>query len=76
MLKPFRSDSSMAEVAKNVKAITARHGGANFEFSKTNEEAQALWQGRKDALWSVMALKDDAKVWTTDVWCGILVPKK
>lgn len=58
----------MTEVSKNVQKITAKHGGKNLEFSKTDEEAQALWQGRKAALWSVMALKEGSRVWTTDVW--------
>jgi D-lactate dehydrogenase (cytochrome) len=58
----------MAEVSKSVQAITKKHGGANFEFSKSDAEATAIWQGRKAALWSVLALKEGAKVWTTDVW--------
>ena len=58
----------MADVSKNAQAVCKKHGGANFEFSKTDKEAADLWQGRKAALWSVMALKDGAKVWTTDVW--------
>jgi D-lactate dehydrogenase (cytochrome) len=59
----------MQEVSKGVQAITKKHGGANFEFSKTDAEAGALWQGRKAALWSVLALREGARVWTTDVWC-------
>jgi len=58
----------MQEVSKSVQAITKSHGGANFEFSKSDAEATALWQGRKAALWSVLALREGAKVWTTDVW--------
>lgn len=62
------SDASMKEVSRSLKEITARHGGKNFEFAKTDEDAEKLWQGRKAALWSVMALEEGAKVWTTDVW--------
>ncbi len=62
------SDASMKEVSRSLKEITARHGGQNFEFAKTDEEAEKLWQGRKAALWSVMALEEGARVWTTDVW--------
>lgn len=58
----------MVEVSKNVQAITKKHGGKDFEFAKSDQEAAALWEGRKAALWSVMALKEGAKVWTTDVW--------
>ena len=59
----------MSEVAKNVQKVIVKHGGKDLEFSKTDKEAQDLWQGRKAALWSVLALKDNSRVWTTDVWC-------
>lgn len=59
----------MKEIASGVKAVAARHGGHNFEFSKTTKEADDLWAGRKAALWSVLALRPNGRVWTTDVWC-------
>lgn len=62
------TDKSMEEVSQRLLSITSKHGGRGFEFAKTNEEAEALWQARKAALWSVMALEEGAKVWTTDVW--------
>jgi D-lactate dehydrogenase (cytochrome) len=58
----------MKEVASGIQSITARHGGKGFQFSKTDKEAADLWAGRKAALWAVMGLKEDCKVWTTDVW--------
>ena len=58
----------MKEVAQGVEAVTTKHGGKGFEFSKNEAEAGALWAGRKAALWAVMGLKEDCKVWTTDVW--------
>ncbi|RSH94260.1 hypothetical protein EHS25_004063 [Saitozyma podzolica] len=61
------SDASMSEVSKAVQKVVAKHGGKHFEFSKSDKEAQDLWQGRKAALWSVLSLKEDARVWTTDV---------
>ncbi|WVQ74688.1 hypothetical protein IAR50_004292 [Cryptococcus sp. DSM 104548] len=61
------SDAQMAEVATSVKKLVSKHGGANFEFSKSDKEADALWQGRKAALWSVLGLVDGSRVWTTDV---------
>ena len=63
-----RSDEAMSSVAKGVQAVTKKHGGANFEFSRSDKEATDLWQGRKAALWSVLAIRDGARVWTTDVW--------
>lgn len=67
-LTPARADSAMAEVSKGVQHVVGKHGGRNFEFSKSDKEADALWQGRKAALWAVMGLKEDARVWTTDIW--------
>lgn len=64
----FRSDHSMTEVAQGVKALVSKHGGKNFEFSASDAEADALWQGRKTALWSVLGLLENSRVWTTDVW--------
>jgi D-lactate dehydrogenase (cytochrome) len=58
----------MTEISTRVKDIVRDHGGKNFEFSASDKEAKDLWQGRKAALWGVMALKPGAKVWTTDVW--------
>ena len=44
-------------------------GSESFEFARNAEEADELWQARKEALWSVMAKKKDDSdhVWTTDV---------
>lgn len=58
----------MKEVAKSVGVIIQKHGGKDLEFSKTDTEAKALWQGRKAALWSIMGLVPEARAWTTDVW--------
>jgi len=58
----------MGEMSETLKAITKKHGGIGFEFAKDDAEAEAQWQGRKAALWSVQALKDNGRVWTTDVW--------
>lgn len=63
-----RSDASMEEISTSLRAITKKHGGRDFEFAKTEAEAEAAWQGRKAALWSVQALKENGRVWTTDVW--------
>jgi D-lactate dehydrogenase (cytochrome) len=40
-----------------VRAIGKNHKSKSFEFSKNKEEARDLWSARKEALWSVMALK-------------------
>ncbi|WOO84395.1 D-lactate dehydrogenase [cytochrome], mitochondrial [Vanrija pseudolonga] len=61
------SEAIMKETAKAVKDLTSKHGGKGFEFSRTDKEAADLWEGRKAALWSVLALRPDGRVWTTDV---------
>ena len=58
----------MADVSKGVQAVAKKHGGKDFQFSKSDKEAAELWAGRKAALWSVLALREGARVWTTDVW--------
>ncbi len=52
-----------------VRGHAKKAGSQSFEFARNAEEADELWQARKEALWSVMAKrKDDTDhVWTTDV---------
>jgi len=52
-----------------VEEIVQKHGGVRFEFAATDEEAADLWQNRKYALMSSMAVVPGARCWTTDVWC-------
>lgn len=47
----------MKEQIKLVKAIGKAHKSQSFEFAKNEEEAHDLWSARKEALWSMMALK-------------------
>jgi len=51
-----------------VKEITAGHGSDRFEFAATDEEAADLWQNRKYALMSSMAVVPGSRCWSTDVW--------
>ena len=51
-----------------VKAITKAHKGGDFEFAKTPKEAAVLWSARKEALWSMLSLRQTGEeVWSTDV---------
>lgn len=52
-----------------VQKIVSKTSGRSFEFARGEEEMQELWSARKDALWSVMAMKRSPNdhVWTTDV---------
>ncbi|KAL2054085.1 hypothetical protein ABVK25_005624 [Lepraria finkii] len=51
-----------------VKSIAQAHQGGNFQFADNEQEAKQLWSARKEALWSMLALKEDGQeVWSTDV---------
>lgn len=47
----------MKEQIALVRAIGKTHKAQSFEFAKNQEEAHDLWSARKEALWSMMALK-------------------
>tara|TARA_R110002003_G_scaffold228_6_gene16622 strand:+ start:6436 stop:7782 length:1347 start_codon:yes stop_codon:yes gene_type:complete len=62
--------NSVKEQISQVQSLAKRSGSVSFEFAKSEQEKEDLWQARKEALWSVMAKSegnDDMAVWTTDV---------
>ena len=62
--------NSVKEQINQVQNLAKKSGSVSFEFAKSEEEKEDLWQARKEALWSVMAKSegnDDMAVWTTDV---------
>ncbi|KAG0634001.1 hypothetical protein HOY80DRAFT_895638 [Tuber brumale] len=63
------TQSGVKEQIALVKQIGRSHRSQSFEFARNNDEAHELWSARKEALWSVMALRRDENdhVWTTDV---------
>ncbi|KAJ9194241.1 CAZyme family AA7 [Paecilomyces variotii] len=52
-----------------VQKLAKSCAGQSFEFARGADENRELWSARKEALWSVMALKRGPgdHVWTTDV---------
>ncbi|TFK85454.1 hypothetical protein K466DRAFT_664480 [Polyporus arcularius HHB13444] len=58
---------ALQETADIVKKITQKHGGTGFTLARSEKEAADLWQDRKNALWSSMALIPGARAWSTDV---------
>ncbi|EGX49113.1 hypothetical protein AOL_s00079g67 [Orbilia oligospora ATCC 24927] len=51
-----------------VRAIAKDFNGGEFEFARTIEEQKTLWSARKEALWSMLALREKSgDVWSTDV---------
>lgn len=52
-----------------VQKIAKKTASKSFEFARNDDEARELWSARKEALWSVMAIRKNETdhVWTTDV---------
>ena len=63
------TQSGVKEQIAIVQKLAKAAGSKSFEFAKSKDEADELWSARKEALWSVMAKKQDPtdNVWTTDV---------
>ncbi|KAF7376921.1 FAD-binding protein [Mycena sanguinolenta] len=61
------SPAALAETARVAEEICKTHGGTEFRLAKDEEEAHDIWQDRKNAHHSGMALVPDAKGWATDV---------
>jgi len=40
-----------------VEQISKRFNGGKFEFAKIEDEQHKLWSARKEALWSMLALR-------------------
>ena len=63
------SPESVKEQIGIVQKMAKSTKSKKFEFARNDDEAAELWSARKEALWSVMALRrdDSDHVWTTDV---------
>jgi D-lactate dehydrogenase (cytochrome) len=67
----FKFSGTPKGVSNDIKAtqtIAKTHGCTSFEFAKNDQEGHDLWSARKQALWSMLALrKKGSDVWSTDV---------
>lgn len=67
----FKFSGTKAGVQDNIsvaRSITKAHCGGDFDFAKDAREAKVLWSARKEALWSMLSLKEEGQeVWSTDV---------
>ncbi|KAI9655773.1 MAG: hypothetical protein M1821_005208 [Bathelium mastoideum] len=67
----FKFSGTKAGVQENiglVRKLASMHNAGHFEFAKTEQEQQELWSARKEALWSMLALRKEGQdVWSTDV---------
>jgi D-lactate dehydrogenase (cytochrome) len=56
-----------SDQAQTVQALAADRGGRGFEWADRPEDRERLWQARHDALYAAVALRPNARAWTTDV---------
>lgn len=63
------TESACKEQIGLVQKIAKKHACKTFDFAESEQEKIDLWSARKEALWSVMALKREPSdhVWTGDV---------
>lgn len=61
--------SAVKEQISIVRGLAKTTGSKSFDFAKNEQEQSELWSARKEALWSMIALKEKPEdlVWTTDV---------
>ncbi|KAK0937925.1 D-lactate ferricytochrome c oxidoreductase [Friedmanniomyces endolithicus] len=59
---------AVKEHIQQVRQLAQKQGAGEFEFASNAEEQKALWSARKEALWSMMALRREGdEIWSTDV---------
>ncbi|KAF4992143.1 hypothetical protein FDECE_13814 [Fusarium decemcellulare] len=67
----FKLSGTRASVAGDiaqVRHIAGEYGGLDFQFESDPEKQKRLWSARKEALWSMLSLRESGnQVWTTDV---------
>ncbi|KAF5002530.1 hypothetical protein FGRMN_295 [Fusarium graminum] len=62
------SDAIVKDSIAQVQSISQRHEAKEFMYESDPHKQKALWSARKEALWSMMALREtDGHVWSTDV---------
>ena len=61
------SENSNNESIGIVEEISKSNGGSDFQWASSPEEQKKLWKARHDVYYSVKALGNDMKVYSTDV---------
>ncbi|KAF4449688.1 D-lactate dehydrogenase (cytochrome) [Fusarium austroafricanum] len=62
------SDAIVRDSIAQVQDISKRHQARDFQYESDPHKQKALWSARKEALWSMMALRrTEGHVWSTDV---------
>jgi len=61
------SEASNNENIGIVEEVSKSNGGSDFQWASSPEEQKKLWKARHDVYYSVKALGNDMKVYSTDV---------
>ena len=61
------SETSNKETIKIVEELSKNNGGSDFKWADTIEERNKLWKARHDVYYSVKALGNNMKVYSTDI---------
>ncbi|KAF5559029.1 d-lactate dehydrogenase (cytochrome) [Fusarium mexicanum] len=62
------SDAVVKDSIAQIQSISKKHHANGFQYESDPHKQKALWSARKEALWSMMALREtDGHVWSTDV---------
>ena len=61
------SEESNKEAIKIVEELSKNNGGSNFKWAESIEERNKLWKARHDVYYSVKALGQNMKVYSTDI---------
>lgn len=62
------SQAALQETAKVVKTIVEKHGGTRFELARDEEDAEAMWNDRRNAYSAGLAFMEGGRGTPTDVW--------
>ncbi len=61
------SETSNKETIKLVEELSKNNGGSDFKWAESIEERNKLWKARHDVYYSVKALGNNMKVYSTDI---------
>ena len=61
------SEMSNKETIKLVEELSKNNGGSDFKWAESIEERNKLWKARHDVYYSVKALGNNMKVYSTDI---------
>lgn len=61
------SEAAVKEQSETVKEICTDFGGSGFQWSTNAEDRNKLWEARHNAAYAAKALRNNSRMWATDV---------